>query len=68
MVRVLVQRLLHGLERRDGDLDDGGEDHHRQHQDTGKEAGAVRQAEELPDAGDQHHHADEAIDHGGVHT
>ena len=53
------------LQGGDGHFDDGGQDHYGEDDDGGKQAGAVGNVKELPQSRHQHHHADEAVNHGG---
>ena len=54
--------LRHGVERVDGDLDDGRQDHDGKNDDGREQARAVRHVKQLPDPRHQHQHADKAID------
>ena len=57
--------MRHGAQRRFRYIDDGREDHHRQHEDRREQTRARAEGKGFLNGGDEHDHADEAVDHRG---
>ena len=57
--------MRHGAQRRFRYIDDGWEDHHRQHEDRREQTRARAEVKGPLDGGDEHDHADQTVDHRG---